>query len=117
MPPCFNPPPASSAGGTHGQPQMPHLISVSTHPPLHQRGEHQAALEMGLPKEFQPTPRFISGGNFRRPMISCVSMRFNPPPASSAGGTGVGRCLDIDPRVSTHPPLHQRGEPPRATAT
>src|SRR5437764_272640 len=76
------------AAPTHLRPCVARL-TVSTPPPLHPRGGPDAPPAWCSPRPmFQPTPRFISEGNR---LVLRARLR------------GL---------VSTHPPLHQRGEHP-----
>ena len=85
----FNPPPASSARGTRKRPMWRVIEDpVSIHPPPHRRGEHEPRFIRPFRRSFQSTPRLIGEGN---PAVSCTarySPGFNPPPASSARGSG-----------------------------
>ena len=80
--------PLRQRGERPGRPIPREWIRVSTHAPLRQRGERWCATAHHPPKQFQPTPRFVSEANhrlsFQRPLL---------------------------PAVSTHAPLRQRGEP------
>src|ERR1035441_6532840 len=82
----FNPPPASSAGGTPCGTHMNFFIHVSIRPRLHQPGELRGSV--------QEHPRFC----------------FNPPPASSAGGTAPKVVEPMPFVVSISPRLHQPAE-------
>src|SRR5437764_730241 len=105
----FNPPPASSAGGTvplfadvrtltvsthpplrqRGEPTDIGFATsgppVSTHPPLRQRGEQLAYALDAPPVEFQPTPRFVSGGNGPQAFGVAAGVRFQPTPRFVSG--------------------------------
>ena len=83
----FNPRPASSARRTGQAVGRDGQAAVSTHAPLRQRGEREAA-------------------TYFRWTVNC----FNPRPASSARRTRRESGEDHRVRVSTHAPLRQRGE-------
>ena len=129
---CFNPRPASSARRTSlrwiaaaGRSFNPRPAS-SARRTLRPRRRHR-------PKEFQPTPRFVSEANPQSPHADRIRDRFNPRPASSARRTDLAEelakpdCFNPRPAssarrttrveqqrplgdVSTHAPLRQRGE-------
>ena len=106
----FNPRPASSARRTFiGFDELTEF-KVSTHAPLHQRGEHLVKKWIGSGHLFQPTPRFISEANKQGSGRSMSSSCFNPRPASSARRTSTSDATTAVEDVSTHAPLHQRGE-------
>ena len=138
----FNPPPASSARGTRRQAGSCDRRRVSTHPPLRQRGEpgrrlhrhdvvhvvstHPPLRQRGEPASsstpscgragFNPPPASSARGTRTGRRHAGAGCSFNPPPASSARGTADDRRRRESDRVSTHPPLRQRGERSRSRA-
>ena len=86
------------------------LLKVSIRPQPHQLGELYDQAADHFNKLFQSAPSLISWGNPQFSVCSLFTPGFNPPPASSAGGTNVLDRILMQYLVSIRPQPHQLGE-------